>query len=89
MQFSPERQAAILARLDRDGRVVSATLADELQVSIDSIRRDLHELEAAGALQRVHGGAVRPLAGKPAVPRTARGRRAGAQGRRSPGAPRT
>ena len=40
------------------------TLAEELDVSIDSIRRDLHELEAVGALQRVHGGAVRPLAGK-------------------------
>ena len=65
MHFSSERQAAILARLDRDGRVVSTTLADELQVSPDSIRRDLQELEAAGALQRVHGGAVRPLAGSP------------------------
>ena len=65
MHFSSERQAAILARLDRDGRVVSTTLADELQVSPDSIRRDLLELEAAGALQRVHGGAVRPLPGSP------------------------
>ena len=64
MHFAQERQATILARLDRDGRVVSATLAEELEVSIDSIRRDLHELEAVGALQRVHGGAVRPLAGK-------------------------
>src|SRR3954452_17575246 len=64
MHFAEERQAAILARLERDGRVVSAWLAEELDVSIDSIRRDLHELEAVGALQRVHGGAVRPLAGK-------------------------
>jgi len=65
VHFSSERQAAILARLDRDGRVVSANLADELQVSPDSIRRDLQDLEAAGALQRVHGGAVRSLAGSP------------------------
>jgi len=65
VHFSSERQAAILARLDRDGRVVSASLADELQVSPDSIRRDLLELEAAGELQRVHGGAVRPLPGNP------------------------
>lgn len=64
MHFAQERQATILTRLDRDGRVVSAALAEELEVSIDSIRRDLHELEAVGALQRVHGGAVRPLAGK-------------------------
>ena len=44
---------------------MSAVLAHELDVSIDSIRRDLQELEAVGALQRVHGGAVRPLAGTP------------------------
>jgi DeoR/GlpR family transcriptional regulator of sugar metabolism len=66
VHFSSERQAAILARLARDGRVVSAMLADELQVSPDSIRRDLDDLEAAGALQRVHGGAIRVPAGNPA-----------------------
>jgi DeoR/GlpR family transcriptional regulator of sugar metabolism len=65
LHFARERQAEILARLDREGRVVSATLAEQLDVSIDSIRRDLHELELLGALQRVHGGAVRPLVGKP------------------------
>jgi DeoR/GlpR family transcriptional regulator of sugar metabolism len=64
VHFAQERQAAILARLERDGRVVSATLAEELDVSIDSIRRDLHELEAVGAVRRVHGGAVPPLPGK-------------------------
>jgi DeoR/GlpR family transcriptional regulator of sugar metabolism len=36
-----------------------------LQVSIDSIRRDLQELEASGALKRVHGGALRPPPGLP------------------------
>jgi DeoR/GlpR family transcriptional regulator of sugar metabolism len=66
VHFAQERQSAIIDRLERDGRVVSATLAAELAVSIDSIRRDLQELEAAGALRRVHGGAVRPLPGKPA-----------------------
>lgn len=65
VHFAEERQAAIISRLEREGRVVSAVLAQELDVSIDSIRRDLQELEAAGALQRVHGGAVRPLAGSP------------------------
>jgi DeoR/GlpR family transcriptional regulator of sugar metabolism len=65
VQFIPERHSAILARLQRDGRVVSADLAEELQVSIDSIRRDLQELEASGALKRVHGGALRPLPGLP------------------------
>jgi DeoR/GlpR family transcriptional regulator of sugar metabolism len=64
VHFAQERQTEILARLERDGRVVSATLAEELGVSIDSIRRDLHELETAGAVRRVHGGAVAPLPGK-------------------------
>jgi DeoR/GlpR family transcriptional regulator of sugar metabolism len=65
VHFAQERQAAIIDRLERDGRVVSASLAEELEVSIDSIRRDLQELEAAGALRRVHGGAVAPLPGRP------------------------
>jgi DeoR/GlpR family transcriptional regulator of sugar metabolism len=64
-RFGPERQAMILGFLTRDGRVVSTVLARELGVSIDTIRRDLDELEAAGALKRVHGGAVRPLPGEP------------------------
>ena len=55
----------ILTFLRRDGRVVSTVLARELGVSIDTIRRDLDELEAGGALKRVHGGAVRPLPGEP------------------------
>jgi DeoR/GlpR family transcriptional regulator of sugar metabolism len=63
VHFAQERQTAIIARLERDGRIVSASLAEELEVSIDSIRRDLQELEAAGALRRVHGGAVPPLPG--------------------------
>jgi DeoR/GlpR family transcriptional regulator of sugar metabolism len=65
VRFIPERQAAIVARLERDGRAVSTELAAELHVSVDSIRRDLQQLEATGRLQRVHGGAVRPLPGKP------------------------
>jgi DeoR/GlpR family transcriptional regulator of sugar metabolism len=58
--FAPERQARILRALDGDGSVVSAQLAAQLGVSIDTVRRDLAELEVAGALRRVHGGAVRP-----------------------------
>ena len=49
--------------------MVSTVLARELGVSIDTIRRDLDELEASGALKRVHGGAVRPLPGRAAVHR--------------------
>lgn len=55
-----ERQAAILARIEAEGRVLAADLAVEFGVSDDSIRRDLRDLAVAGLVQRVHGGALRP-----------------------------
>jgi DeoR/GlpR family transcriptional regulator of sugar metabolism len=58
--FSADRHAEILAALDASGRVVSTDVAERLGVSIDTVRRDLAELEALGALKRVHGGAIRP-----------------------------
>jgi DeoR/GlpR family transcriptional regulator of sugar metabolism len=61
--LAPTRHEAILRRLDETGNVVSADLAMRLGVSMDTVRRDLAELEAAGRLQRVHGGAVRPAPG--------------------------
>jgi DeoR/GlpR family transcriptional regulator of sugar metabolism len=56
--FAPDRHAEILAVLNASGRVVSADVAARLRVSMDTVRRDLAELEALGALRRVHGGAV-------------------------------
>ncbi|WP_207458949.1 DeoR/GlpR family DNA-binding transcription regulator [Azospirillum sp. SYSU D00513] len=53
-----ERQRAILERLNRDGRVFAANLAQEFQTSEDTIRRDLRELATAGLCQRVYGGAL-------------------------------
>lgn len=53
-----ERKAHLMARLAADGRLVAKDIAAELAVSDDTIRRDLRELAAAGALQRVHGGAL-------------------------------
>lgn len=64
-RFAAERQTAVLFLLRRDGRVHSTSLARELGVSIDTVRRDLDELEAAGELKRVHGGAVPALPGSP------------------------
>lgn len=59
MQLPEERRQAILDILDRDGRVLAAELATRLATSEDTIRRDLRELDAAGLLRRVHGGAIR------------------------------
>ena len=53
-----ERRRLLLDRLARDGKVVARDLAGELDLSEDSIRRDLRDLAAAGRCQRVYGGAV-------------------------------
>ncbi len=52
-----ERQRQILARARDDGRVEVASLAEELQVAPETVRRDLRLLADRGVLQRVHGGA--------------------------------
>lgn len=56
--LTQERKAHIRAVLRRDGRIVAKTLSQELDLSEDTIRRDLRELAAEGLLQRVHGGAL-------------------------------
>jgi DeoR/GlpR family transcriptional regulator of sugar metabolism len=53
-----QRKTYLLDLLDRDGRVVAKEVAHELNVSEDSIRRDLRELADAGRLVRVYGGAL-------------------------------
>jgi len=53
-----ERQQSILRLLKQHGRVVSAQLAAEMQVSEDSIRRDLRELAQQGLCRKVYGGAL-------------------------------
>ena len=60
--LTAERRESILARLDRDGRVVVSELVASLDVSEDTVRRDLHQLAALGLLKRVHGGALAPAA---------------------------
>src|SRR5262245_37421997 len=56
--LSEERRELILDRLRRDRKVVGAELSSELRVSPDTVRRDLRELDEAGLLRRVHGGAL-------------------------------
>jgi DeoR/GlpR family transcriptional regulator of sugar metabolism len=59
--LAAERTSQILARLERDGRVVVSELVAGLSVSEDTIRRDLERLAAQGLLHRVHGGALASL----------------------------
>jgi DeoR/GlpR family transcriptional regulator of sugar metabolism len=72
--LTDERRALILERLRTQGRVLAADLTAELDVSADTVRRDLRELDEAGLLRRVHGGAL-PRYGD-AAPFQARARRA-------------
>lgn len=53
-----ERQQRLLDALKRDGKLVAVEISAALNVSEDTIRRDLNELAEAGLLRRVHGGAV-------------------------------
>ena len=53
-----ERHQLVCDAVQATGRVRVAGLASRLNVSEMTIRRDLEELEARGALTRVHGGAV-------------------------------
>ncbi|MGW0778726.1 DeoR/GlpR family DNA-binding transcription regulator [Streptomyces sp. NPDC002835] len=56
--FAAERQQEIM-RLARDsGRVDVLSLAEEFQVTAETVRRDLKALDRAGLVRRVHGGAI-------------------------------
>jgi DeoR/GlpR family transcriptional regulator of sugar metabolism len=52
------RQRSIVERLRSTGLASTEELAALCDVSVATVRRDLIELESAGALRRVHGGAV-------------------------------
>jgi DeoR family fructose operon transcriptional repressor len=56
--YAEERQQEIVQRARSQGRVDVAALAEELNVTAETIRRDLTTLERAAVLRRVHGGAI-------------------------------
>lgn len=53
-----QRKEHLLALLASDGRVVAKSVAADLGISEDSIRRDLRELADEGRCIRVYGGAL-------------------------------
>jgi len=53
-----ERQAYIVHQVNLHNKVLSASLSTEIDVSEDTIRRDLQELAEEGKLIKVHGGAL-------------------------------
>lgn len=56
--LAKERYQRILNQLNKTGAVTTTELTESLQVSVETVRRDLLHLEKLGQLQRVHGGAV-------------------------------
>lgn len=61
-----ERQAYILHQVNLHNKVLSASLSNEVEVSEDTIRRDLQELSETGKLIKVYGGALSPSYGSAA-----------------------
>lgn len=53
-----ERQAYIVHQVNLHNKVLSGSLSTDIEVSEDTIRRDLQELSETGKLIKVHGGAL-------------------------------
>lgn len=53
-----ERDKEILRQLLKDGEVMVEQLAERFETSPATIRRELSDLEGAGLLRRIHGGAI-------------------------------
>jgi DeoR family glycerol-3-phosphate regulon repressor len=52
------RQKYLIDILSEKGQVTISELVDNLQVSADTLRRDLSDLEKQGLAQKNHGGAI-------------------------------
>ena len=61
------RQSNILDVLQLDPAKRVTELANELDVSAETVRRDLAELDASGRIKRTYGGAVRIAQFEPAL----------------------
>lgn len=53
-----ERQSFILRQVNLHNKVLSVDLSQQMDVSEDTIRRDLNEMAEQGKLIKVHGGAL-------------------------------
>lgn len=63
--LAPQRQDAILNRIEADGAILVADIVQQFGVSSETARRDLKALAMRGALELTHGGAVRPSLEEP------------------------
>ena len=58
--YAEERQQAIARLVTQRGRMSVNQLAQEYDVTTETVRRDLSTLEGLGLVRRVHGGVVPP-----------------------------
>lgn len=56
--YVEERRSQILQHLEKNGSVDVVMLASQMQVSRETIRRDLKDLDSQGLLVKTHGGAI-------------------------------
>ena len=56
--YAEERQQAMARLVTERRRLSVAALAEEYDVTTETVRRDLSQLERLGLVRRVHGGAV-------------------------------
>jgi len=67
--LASQRHTMILELLEKEGTVHTADLVKRMEVSSETIRKDLDYLEQSGQLVRVHGGAVPAPSGSiPEIP---------------------
>ncbi len=62
--FEIERHKIICEMLEKQGRIQAAEIAKKLNVSHETVRKDILALEKKGMLTRAHGGAVAIQTGK-------------------------
>ncbi len=56
--YAEERQQAMAHLISRRGRLSVVQLAQQFEVTTETVRRDLSTLDRMGLVRRVHGGAV-------------------------------
>jgi len=55
-----ERHNLIVQQINAHHKVVASDLCQQLNVSLDTVRRDIKQLEKKGKVIKVHGGAISP-----------------------------
>lgn len=67
MSKKTRRQDLLLSVLEKNASICVNELADQLDVSTETVRRDLSELDRTGQIKRTYGGAVRTKSFEPAL----------------------